>query len=186
MQDDVQLIGTEAEPTAVIRHTLLRSEVRQNLVTPSVAEVLEVLAQQGLHPGGPVFIRHLTTDPYFFDFEIGVPVAATILSSGRVLASTLPASTVARVVHHGPHEGLARAWARLRDEIARAGLHPGHELWERHLKGPAESGDPGCWCTELCQPLLTAAEPGMRLPRDAAYPKVMPSLRPAGTADQNL
>ena len=184
MQYEVQVIETEAELTAVIRHTLLRSEVRHNLLTPSITEVLQTLARQGLKPGGPVFSRHLTLDPYFFDFEIGVPVDVSFQPAGRVVASTLPTATVARVLHQGPYEGLAGAWTRLREEIARAGLFPGDELWECYLTGPAESADPACWYTELYQPLDTTVPRSTPRPRDASYPEVMPSLRPSRTSER--
>jgi len=175
VQYEVHVIETEARPTAVIRHTVLRSEVRQNLLAPSIDEVLSVIAAQGLQTAGPIFSRHLTIDPYFFDFEIGVPVAPGLRPSGRVVASVLPAGRVARCLHHGPYEGLGPAWTRLRDEIARTGLSPAQELWESYLSGPAD-GPAESWFTELNQPLLaTARRPGGARP-DAIFPEVMPAL----------
>src|SRR5262249_37155743 len=99
----------EEQPTAVIRFTIPREEMK-NVMGPAIGELMSTVAAQGVKPVGPVFTHHFRIEPGIFDFEVGVPVAAPIHPAGRVVASKLPAATVARMVHQGPYDGLESAW----------------------------------------------------------------------------
>ena len=95
-------------------------------------------------------------DPAFFDFEIGVPVAAPVASAGRVTASSLPAARVARAVYAGPYEGLAGAWGELDAWIREQGLTGRPSLWEVYAVGPESGPDTSKWQTILHRPLVNA------------------------------
>lgn len=95
MIDVPQIARTDSQLTAVIHMTVPRSEIR-NVMGPGLAEVRAAVAAQGLSPTGPWFTHHLKMDPGVFDFEVGVPVSAEVVPSGRVRPGRLPQATVAR------------------------------------------------------------------------------------------
>jgi effector-binding domain-containing protein len=141
-----------AQPAAVVRLTIPRAEIR-SVMGPAHAELISVLAAQGVAPTGPWFTHHLRMHPDVFDFEVGVPVAAPVVDAGRVTAGELPAATVARTTLHGGYEGLGAAWGQLDAWIRAEGHMPAPGLWERYVAGPESSADPAAWRTELNRPL---------------------------------
>jgi uncharacterized protein YndB with AHSA1/START domain/effector-binding domain-containing protein len=151
--DQPQIVETTAQPTATIRLTVPREEIRK-VMGPGHGELMAAVAAQGIAPAGPWFTHHLRMDPHIFDFEIGVPVATPISDSGRVKAGQRPATTVARTVYHGTYEGLGSAWAELNGWIRAEGYAPAPDLWECYVAGPESSPDPAAWCTELSRPLI--------------------------------
>ena len=152
MLDQPQITHSTGQPTAVIRLTIPREEIR-NVMGPGIAEVMSVIAAQGIAPSGPWFSHHLRMDPNVFDFEISVPVTAPIVATGRVQPGYLPATKVARTVYHGPYEGLGEAWAEFMKWIEDAGHAPAEDLWECYIKGPESTSDAAAWQTELNRPL---------------------------------
>lgn len=152
MLDKPQITQTAAQPTAIIRLTIPRAEMR-NVMGPSYRELVATVAAQGIAHAGPWFTHHLRMDPAIFDFEIGVPVTTPISAAGRVTPSQLPAVTVARTVYHGAYEGLGPAWAEFDAWIAAEGHTPDPNLWECYIAGPESSPDPAAWRTELNRPL---------------------------------
>ena len=121
MLEEPRIVQTTAQPIAVIRLTVPRTEI-QDVMEPGRGELLETVAAQSVAVTGPWFTHHLRMDPDVFDFEIGVPVAAPISPAGRVTAGQWPAVTVAQTVYHGPYEGLASAWGEFGAWIAAEGL----------------------------------------------------------------
>jgi effector-binding domain-containing protein len=153
MLDAPQITQSGAQQTAVIRLTIPREEIRK-VMGPAIGEVMAAVAAQGLRPAGPVFSHHFRMDPDVFDFEVGVPVARPVAPNGRVQPGTLPATTVARTVYHGPYEGLGTAWGEFDDWIAANGRTPAPNLWECYVAGPESGPDPASWRTELNRPLI--------------------------------
>jgi effector-binding domain-containing protein len=156
MLDKPQIVQTELQPAAVIRLTVPRAEI-QSVMGSAITEVMAAVAAQGVALAGPVFSHHFRMDPDIFDFEVGVPVAASVSTAGRVVASELPAGTVARTVYHGDYEGLGSAWGEFMDWIAAEGHEPAPDLWECYVAGPESSPDPAAWRTELNRPLIRQA-----------------------------
>ena len=153
MLDKPQIVHTNAQPAAVIRITIPRDEIR-TVMGPGMAEVQAAVADQGVAPAGPMFSHHLRMDPDVFDFEIGLPLTASITAAGRVQPGELPAARVARTVYHGPYEGLADAWGDFMAWIESAGHTPAPDLWECYVSGPESSSNPAEWRTELNRPLV--------------------------------
>lgn len=153
MLDKPQIAQTTARPTAVIRLTIPRAEIR-NVMGPGYRELMAAVAAQGVAPTGPWFSHHLRMDPDVFDFEIGVPVDAPVAVAGRVKPGELPAATVARTVYRGPYEGLPAAWGEFIAWIDAEGHTPAANLWEIYVAGPESGPDPATWRTELNRPLL--------------------------------
>ena len=152
MLDKPQIVQTAVQLTAIIHLTIPREEI-QNVMGPSLGELMAAVAAQGIAPTGPWFTHHLKMDPDTFDFEIGVPVNAPVATAGRVKAGQLPAATVARTVYHGDYESLGPAWAEFDAWITAEGHTPGPDLWERYIAGPELNPDPATWRTELNRPL---------------------------------
>ena len=152
MIDTPEIIQTTTVPTARIRLTIPRSEIR-NVMGPGIGELMAVLGAQGIALAGPWLTHHLRMDPSTFDFEICVPVTRPVTATGRVEPGQLPAATVARTVYHGGYEGLGAAWQELDAWIVAQGRIPGHSLWEVYRTDPHSNPDPGTWLTELNRPL---------------------------------
>jgi effector-binding domain-containing protein len=153
MIDTPRIVQTSAIPTAVIRFTIPRAEIQQ-VMGPAIGELMSTLASQGTAPAGAVYSYHFRMDPEIFDFEVGVPVSATVRPTGRVVAGELPATTVARTIYHGPYEGLGSAWGDFGDWLKQQGHQPAESLWECYIAGPESSRDPSSWRTELNRPLI--------------------------------
>jgi effector-binding domain-containing protein len=153
MIDQPQIVSTEARPTAVIRFTIPREEIR-HVMGPAIAEVMAAVSAQGIGPAGPMFSCHFRMDPKVFDFEVGVPVSAPVSPVGRVVASQLPAARVACTVYRGPYEGLGTAWGEFNEWVMAQGLTPAPSLWECYVAGPESSANPAEWRTEFNRPLV--------------------------------
>lgn len=153
MIDTPRIVQTAEQPTAVIRLTVPRDQIR-TVMGPGIGELMAAVAAQGIAPTGPWFTHHLRMDPATFDFEIGVPVQTTVASVGRVRPDRLPAARVARTVLHGGYEGLGAAWGELDAWIRANGYTPAPDLWECYAVGPESGPDPANWRTELNRPLM--------------------------------
>jgi len=154
MIDSPEIVQISAQPTAIIRFTIPRSEI-QRVMGPGHADLMETIAAQGIAPTGPWFTHHLRMDPETFDFELGVPISAPLSATGRVIAGELPAATVARTIYHGGYEGLGDAWGEFGAWMDGAGHTQAPNLWERYIAGPESSSDPAAWRTELNRPLAS-------------------------------
>ena len=148
-----QIIETKVQEAAVIHLTVPRSQMMK-VFGPAVAELMAVLAAQGVDPIGAVFAHHLKMSPDTFDFELGVRVAAPVKASGRVKPGHLPAVKVARTVYSGPYEGLPSAWGEFNNWMKANGLRQAENLWEVYSVGPQSNPDPANWRTELNRPLV--------------------------------
>jgi effector-binding domain-containing protein len=153
MIDDPQITQTTKLLTAVIHLTIPKDQIRE-LMGPGVKEVMAVAAAQGIGPTGPWYTHHFKILPDQWDFEIGVPVSAPVVPTGRVEPGQWPAMRVARTVYHGGYEGLTVAWPELDGWIEQHGHKPSGELWECYLAGPESGGDPAKWRTQLDRPLI--------------------------------
>lgn len=153
MIEPPRVVDTARQLAAVIRLTIPREEIR-NVMGPGIQELMGVVSAQGIGPAGPWFSHHLRMDPGLFDFEIGVPVTAPVVATGRVEAGELPASTVAQTVYHGGYEGLGAAWGELHAWIEAGGHQPGPDFWERYLVGPESGPDGSAYRTELSRPIV--------------------------------
>lgn len=154
MIDTPEIVQTEAKITAVIRFTIPREEI-QKVMGPAIGEVMEAVKAQGIGPAGPLFSHHFKMQPDIFDFEVGVPVSDPVAPTGRVHASSLPATQVARTTYHGPYEGLGDAWSEFCDWIETSGHATGLSLWEYYVAGPESGPDATQWRTELNKPLAS-------------------------------
>ena len=152
MIDTPHIAEIAAQPTAIIRLTIPRAEIKV-VMGPAHKELMAAVAAQGITPTGAWFTHQLRLDPATFDFEVGVPVPVMVAAAGRVTAGQLPAATVARTVYHGPYEGLPGAWGEFGKWMKAEGHAAAPDLWECYVAGPEASRDPVAWRTELTWPL---------------------------------
>jgi effector-binding domain-containing protein len=152
MIETPRIVETDTQPVAFIHLTVPTSEI-QKVMIPGLNEVKAAVAAQGVAEAGPWFTHHLRAPKDTFDFEICVPVAAPIKSSGRVEPGEWPTMKVARTVYHGDYSGLGGGWGELEAWIAKSGYKTGVDLWERYLTGTEVGPDPSKWQTELNRPL---------------------------------
>ena len=154
MLDTAEITRTQHRHTAVVHLVIPRDQI-QSAMGPAMEEVTATIAAQGIAPVGPFFSHHLRLDPQTFDFEVGVPVSEPVNATGRVVASELPATKVARIIYHGPYEELGTAWQEFDAWITDHGHAPASDLWEVYHSGPEAHGDPAHWRTELVRPLTS-------------------------------
>lgn len=153
MIDTPQITNTTAQLAAMIHLTIPPSEMR-SAMGPGITEVMAAVKAQGIGPAGPWFTHHLKMDPAIFDFEICVPVTASVAPVGRVKPGVFQSVRVARTTYHGGYEGLGEAWGEFKAWIAANGHAAGPDLYESYTVGPESSPNSADWRTELSQPLI--------------------------------
>lgn len=153
MIESPQITDTASQHTAVIHFRIARADMPK-VMGPGVGELLAVLAEQGIVPAGPLFTHHARMEPGVFDFDLGFPVATPVTAQGRVQASQLLPTRVARSTYLGAYEGLSEAWDELMAWIGASGHKAGPDLWESYVSGPESGLDPGQWRTQLNRPLV--------------------------------
>ncbi len=136
-----QVVETKEQATASI-HLTIPGRDMPKYMDPAIKEILKVLADQGMQPAGPMFSYHYRRPSDTFDFEIGFPVAKTIIETGRVKNSKLPAEKVVRSVYQGPYEGLAQAWPELQIWVRAQKHSEMGRFWECYLTNPVEASRP--------------------------------------------
>jgi effector-binding domain-containing protein len=152
MLEPPQIAQTTSGPTAIIHLRVSQDEI-QEVMGPTLQELIAEVRNQNITVTGPWFTHHLGRPSDGFDFEISVPVASPVRPAGRVKASERPAMKVARTVYHGGYEGLGNAWSEFLDWIDANGHTTTEDLWEVYAVGPESSEDPADYRTELIQPL---------------------------------
>jgi effector-binding domain-containing protein len=152
MIDTPRIVQTTPCSFAGLRLAIPKDQI-QGAMGPGLNEVHAALAAQGVAQAGPWFTHHFRVDPAGWDFEICVPVAATIAASGRVRRGEWPATRAAQATLRGGYEGLGAAWGDLDAWIAAQGLTAATDLFEVYAVGPDTSPDPAAWRTELTRPL---------------------------------
>lgn len=148
MIDTPKIVDTEAKLTAVIHLEIPRDQMATQF-EPAMEELLSVLATQQIEPQGAVFAYHFRMPPGRFDLEVGFFVDATVVATGRVTASQLPATKVARTIYTGPYEGLHDAWGQFNAWLDSQDIKRAEELWEHYVVGPQTTTNPEEFKTEL-------------------------------------
>jgi effector-binding domain-containing protein len=118
------------------------------------------LQQTGAQPAGPPYVRYHTFDENEADFELGVPVAEPVAGEGRIEAGELQGGPAITTWHHGAHDRLGEAYARVEAALDESGREPsGPPIEVYHWIDFTSSGedpgtsDPTTWRTELVLPV---------------------------------
>jgi effector-binding domain-containing protein len=150
-----QVERRSAQPyVAIPAHVTTEAEFRQ-AADRGFPELYGWLAQQGVEPTGPPFIRFLAFDSSGEprDVELAAPVGAELPAEGRIRAGALPAGRYVTFLHVGPYThatepGLAAAHATVRGWAEEQGIALDGCV-EQYRIGPMEESDFSKWETEL-------------------------------------
>ena len=145
------------------------ADIRQ-FADSSFPELFGWLAEHGVTPAAPPFIRYYEVDRAGepLDVEVGVPVDGAPEGDARVRADALPAGSYLTFVHVGPYRSesardLADARADLLAWAEANGIEYGQEsehgqsfpcAFEHYWIGPADDPDFTKWETELAYLIL--------------------------------
>jgi effector-binding domain-containing protein len=152
MIEPLRIFQTTPQLMAVIPLRIPREDMRKVMGT-GLAELRAVAAAQNIAVTGPWFTHHVKNPGENFDFEICLPVAASVTPAGRVQPGEWPAMTIAQTTYHGGYEGLGSAWGEFMAAIKAEGRETVEGLWECYVLGPETSADPAAWRTVLSKPL---------------------------------
>ena len=106
------------------------------------------LAELGVEPAGPPYIRYLRTGAEL-ELELGIPVGPDAEQS-----SGLPGGRAAVLRHVGPFSGLRAACEALERWVVGQGEEPAGPFWESYVTNPRDEPDSSKWITEIVQPIL--------------------------------
>ena len=144
-----------AQPCLAIHAHVTSEEEFRRAADRGFPELFGWLAERGIEPSGPLFIRYVALDDAGepLDIELGVPVAPGVAGDERVQAGELPAGRWATFLHVGPYDhatepDLAAGRATLQAWMDAQGLAHG-EYVEHFILGPVEEPDFTRWQTEL-------------------------------------
>jgi effector-binding domain-containing protein len=82
---------------------------------------------------GPPFGRYYDTTAERFDVEVGLPVAKTLKTAGKIKPGQLPGGRVATLTYVGPDEKRRAAHQLLRDWVERHGEKTSGAMWESYV-----------------------------------------------------
>ena len=108
------------------------------------------LADLGVEPAGPPYIRYLRTGAEM-ELELGIPVGP---DAGQ--SSGLPGGRAAVLRHVGPFSELRAACEALQAWVAAQGETAAGPFWESYVTNPREEPDSSKWITEIVLPLRHA------------------------------
>lgn len=143
------VVDTESKHAAVIPLVVTRDDMQREIGV-AVAELMQLLRDEGLTPAGPVYSLYRKYPDAHFEFEVGVVLAQRFAREvGRVKPGTLPGGRVLRTVFTGPYDRLDEAWTELEAWTKDNGTQMEERFWECYLRGP-ETGQPSSeWQAEL-------------------------------------
>lgn len=139
----------QVQTVAVIRAHVAVDGIPAFLAS-TFAEVIEVLAAQGLEIAGPPFARYGMSGRGF-DVEAGLPSSARVRSTGRVEAAELPGGPAIVILHRGPYSDVASDYRAGRQWLAANHWTATGAPWEAYLDGP-EVAEPRTVVYMPCQP----------------------------------
>ncbi|HWM36147.1 MAG TPA: GyrI-like domain-containing protein [Streptomyces sp.] len=143
-----ELAVVDKAVTAVVRGVVPMEELR-NFFDTSFRDLAEAVSAQQVAIAGPAFGLFHGPPQETADLEVGFVTDHPVRAQGDVVASSLPGTRVARLVHFGGFDGLGSSWERLDAWIREQGLSPGQLLWEFYLTEPSPDMDPDDLRTEL-------------------------------------
>jgi effector-binding domain-containing protein len=148
----------KAQPYVAVRSQIMMSEVYT--LSAQFGEVFGWLASKGIQPVGAPFYRYRTIDLVSkMEMDVGVPVATSVTTDGRIVADILPAGRYATIVYTGPYDGVGASHQVLFNWATKNGI-----AWDMSKTGtsgrwgafleiyptdPTKEPNPAKWQTEL-------------------------------------
>jgi len=134
MEYHVDRIQLDRQDCAVVRGTVAPDQIA-SFLGGAFGEVMGVLTAQGVHPDGPPFACYVAVEGGF-EIEAGFPVSEPVQPAGRVLAGELPSGWVLLVMHRGPYDQVAAAYAAAEQWLVDNDWEAAGPGWEAYLDGP--------------------------------------------------
>jgi GyrI-like small molecule binding domain len=135
--------------TAVVRRAQTDADAIRATVDENFPALFAQLAERGVRPAGPPFIRFLEAGARM-ELEFGVPVPPGLQGAETV---TLPGGRAAVLEYTGPYDGLRAANERLFAWLEEQGEEAAGPFWEVYLSDPRAEPDPSKWRTDIVVPL---------------------------------
>jgi effector-binding domain-containing protein len=153
-----RIVELTDQPYAAIRAQVSMTRIPE--IADRIPELLGHLAERGIEPAGPPFLRYVVLGPGdALEVEAGVPVADVSEGADAVAFAVLRGGRYATTSHRGPYDGLRDATRDLLEWGQAQGLtwdkddRDGAETWGARLEiyptNPAETPDPNDWVTDL-------------------------------------
>jgi DNA gyrase inhibitor GyrI len=139
--------------TAAVRRTVTDPDGIAAAVDENFPALFGQLAERGVRPSGPPFIRYLEAGERM-ELEFGVPVPPGLQGVETV---TLPAGRAAVLEYAGPYDGLRAACDGLFRWLEARGEEVGGPFWEVYLTDPRAEPDSAKWRTDVCVPLASGS-----------------------------
>lgn len=143
-----ELADVQEAVTAVVRGVVPMAGLRDFFDT-SFRALGETVGSQQVAVIGPAFGLYREPPRETANLEVGFVTDRPVWPEGDVVAASLPAGRVARLVHHGSFDGLVGSWGRLEAFVHEQGLRPGPLMWEFYVTEPRPDMDPRDLRTEL-------------------------------------
>jgi effector-binding domain-containing protein len=144
----LEIRDVPAQPAAV-HHAVAPATDLASVIDRTFPELFGRLAELGVMPSGPPFVRYLKTGEEL-EVELGVPVPTEL--SG-IEQSTLPGGRVAVWRHVGPYSELRAACEELGKSVEDLGERADGPFWESYVTDPSTEPDASKRVTEIYQPL---------------------------------
>jgi effector-binding domain-containing protein len=159
MLDEPRIVERPEQPYVAIRCRVAMSDLGP-AIDGSFPKVFDRLADEGIPPAGPPFVRFDVIDmERQLEIEVGVPVSSPPPDDGEIVADKLPAGRYGVITFTGPYEGLVGAnealqeWGRTNGQrwamTESADGDRFESRFESYLTDPAEEPDPQRWVTEV-------------------------------------
>jgi effector-binding domain-containing protein len=145
MTEEPQIRELEAQPAAVERAVTDPAGL-PGTIDRTFPELFRRIAERGVDPAGPPFIRYLETGERL-EIELGVPV------SDGTSDQTLPPGRTAVLRYIGPYDGLRDACERLASWVAERGERASGPFWESYVTDPRSEPDASKRITDIYQPI---------------------------------
>lgn len=143
------IVEAETKYAVVIPLVVTRDDMQREIGT-AVAELMQLLREEGLTPAGPVYSLYRKYPDTQFEFEVGVVLAEAFPREvGRIKPTTLEGGRVLRTIHTGPYDRLDEGWGELEAWTKANGYEMEERFWECYLRGPETAQPSSEWETEL-------------------------------------
>ena len=139
----------EVQPVAVVRAHVAVDGIPAFLAG-AFAEVIEVLAAQGVEVAGPPFARYGMGDAGF-DVEAGFPTSGPVAPTGRVEVDELPGGPAIVILHRGSYDDVSADYRAGQEWLAANRWTATGAPWEAYLDGP-EVAEPRTVVYMPCRP----------------------------------
>src|SRR3954466_554323 len=133
MTEEPQIRELDAQP-ATVERVVTHAAGLPGTIDRTFPELFRRIAERGVDPAGPPFIRYLETGERL-EIELGVPV------SDGPSDQTLPPGRTAVLRYIGPYDGLRDACERLASRVAGRGGRASWPLWEADVTAPRSVAD---------------------------------------------